>query len=281
MQNESNIMPGQRLGRLPLKTTRKALQFSDFFKYLNLPARTDFWTKKRPLPLRSFGNTTFGSCTRSKQAVMQQRFERLEQGRTIPITDEEIVRVYLEMTSRLYGGGDTGAYEDDALNEWRRPETTFKDTKGHAYTIDAYLRINASNQDELKAAIALSGAHGIAICVNLPAAWANVNPPDAWALPANQPLVGEYMPGSWGGHSMCASDYTERGMILDDTWEFPRRLITWSAVAAYVDEAHLVMDSANSWRKKVLPRAASSVAFDIQRVIDAVNDVSTYRILNA
>lgn len=273
MLNETPIKP-VRLGRLPAKSTRKALQFSDFFKFIELPKATNYWRKKTPIPLRSYGNMDYGSCTRSKQAVAATRMERIEQRRLIHITDEEVIRVYTEMSNRLYGGGDNGAYEDDALNEWRNPDTTFRDTDGHPYTIDAYLRINASNHDEIKAALALSRAHGIAVCFNLPAAWSNVEPPAAWDAPNDQPLIGEWMPGTWGGHSMHAHDYTAEGVWIDHTWMRGPQLVTWEGMAAYCDEAHMIIDSVDAWRKRTSGKARKGLG----EVVDAVNAISAIKI---
>lgn len=264
-----------RLGRLPLKTTRRALQFSDFFRFVELPKNMLYWQKRTPIPLRSYGNRQYGDCTRAKQAVAATRMERLEQRRTVNIPDAEVIRVYTEMSDRLYGGGDNGAYEDDALNEWRDPAKTFKDADGHPYTIDAYLRINALNHDELRAGLALAGAKGIAICLNLPIAFSRILPPAAWDVPAGQALVGEWMPGSWGGHSMWATGYDERGLWVDHTWDREPQLITWEAAAVYVDEAHLVIDSVDTWRKKSVNVDATRGLAD---VADAVNAVSSIKI---
>jgi hypothetical protein len=264
-----------KLGRLPMKTTRKALLFADFFKFMKLPKQQIYWTTVAPLPLRTFGNNEYGDCTRAKQAVAAMRMERLEQKRTIEINDEEVVRVYLAMTGRLYGGGDTGAYEDDALNEWRDPEKTFMDASGHLYTIDAYLRINAANHQEVKAGLAFAGAKGIAICLNLPLAFSKLDPPAKWDVPEGRPLTGEWMPGSWGGHSMWANGYTPEGIILDHTWGLPNNVLTWNAAAAYMDEAHLVIDSIDAWRKKAKDRKVKKQLAD---VIAAVNEVSAIKI---
>lgn len=261
----------RRLGRLPMKTTRKALLFADFFNFVTLPAKQDYWTKRTQLPLRTFGNIELGNCTRAKQAVAAQRMERLEQRRLIEITDEEIKRVYREMSDRRYGGGDNGAYEDDALSDWRNPELTFRDTAGHPYTIDAYLRVNAANHNELRAALVLSGAKGIAVCLNLPTAFSRIDPPATWDVPKDQPLIGEWMPGSWGGHSVWAHGYTKHGLWLDTTWNLAPNILTWEAAAAYLDEAHLCMDSVNAWRKKSTPKIRKALG----DVVDAVNAVSS------
>src|SRR5688572_6640855 len=211
-----------RLGRLPSKADPRAL-FLNKFSALEEPPppKTNFWPRRKDFPIRSFGNLDYGDCTRAKQAIAAMRMERLEQRRTISITDDEVIRVYKEMSDRLYGGGDNGAYEVDALDCWRRKEYTFNDAKGRALTIDAYLRLNPYDHDEMRRALALAGAHGIAVCLNLPWAFASIDPPDDWHLPEGQMMTGEWMPGSWGGHSMWARDYDEVGIWLVHTWDIP------------------------------------------------------------
>lgn len=273
VDNETTAVDGRRLGRLPAKSTRKALQFSDFFKFVKLPAKTSNWTRRKPIEPRNYGNTRLGDCTRAKQAVAITRMELLEQKKPVVILDEEVERVYLAMTGRLYGGGDVGAFEDDALNDWRNPETTIRDHDGKPYTIDAYLRINAFNQDELRAALALAGAKGIAVCFNLPAAWQDLF---GVAPPSGIPPTGQWLPGSWGGHSMWAHDYTAQGVIVDSTWDEAPQLVFWDAAALYLDEAHLVIDSIDAWRHVV--KGQQAVKGKLSHVVDAVNHVSALRI---
>lgn len=277
MGNERIVQPGRRLGRLPLKTTRNALNFSEFFneKFLQLPRKSAFWARKPALPQRTFGNTEVGDCTRAKQAYASIRMERLERRRTIDITDEEVKRVYREGCVRNYGSdADNGMYEDDALNEWRNPETTFRDTDGHPLTIDAYLRINALNLTEVRAGLALSGAHGIAVCFNLPAAFAGMQ---RWDVPEGQALIGDFEPGTWGGHSMNMIGYDDKGEIalVDDTWGEGPREVTYRAMAACMDEAHLYIDSVDAWRKRTTNRKVRRALAD---VVEAVNAVSSIRI---
>lgn len=275
--NEHLITPDRRLGRLPLKTTRKALQFVDFFRFVDIPKTSSYWRRKSPVPVRTFGNNEYGNCTRAKQAYAIVRMERIEQKRTVEITDEEVVRVYQEMILREYGSTeDNGAYEDDALRAWRNPEHTIRDTKGNPYAIDAYLRINALNHQEVKAGLALSASKGIAVCFNLPAAWLDVDPPAKWDVPEGQALIGKWMPGTWGGHSCwLLNDYTEEDVMVDDTWGKGPRRVTWRAMAAYMDEAHLVVDALNSWRKQ---STSSKVKRALSDVRDAVNEVSSLQI---
>lgn len=274
----------KKTGRLPRKSDPRALHFARFAQPRRvLPLRTDFWPRRAAFPLRSFGNRKHGCCTIASQGNAQMRHERLEVRRTPLIADDEVLRVYYAMTHREYGvgdgtpndpSGDVGAYETDALNNWRRPDQTFRDTKGRALTIDAYVRVNAGDVEEIKNALVIGAQHGLKFCISLPTAFQEIEPPNDWAIPAGQPLIGEWEAGSWGGHSMYARDYDEVGMWFAHTWDMPDQRITWAAVMAYVDEVHLVVDSLDVWREK----AGIAKAMDLPGLRAAVNKVSTQKI---
>lgn len=71
---------------------------------------------------------------------------------------------------------------------------------------------------------------------------------------------------------MWANGYTKQGVILDHTWNIANQVISWDAMAAYCDEAHLIIDSVDSWRQKT-----NGVGrLKLNKVIDAVNAVSSY-----
>jgi hypothetical protein len=274
IHNETIAVIGKRLGRGPTKADPRAL-FANRFAALEEkpPAKTDFWPDRAGFPLQTFGNLQWGDCTIAKQAHAALRMERLEQRRTTTIADDEVVRVYHAMSERLYGGGDNGAYETDALDNWRRQDLTFRDYKGRALTIDAYLRLNPYDHDEVKRSLALAGAHGIAVCLNLPWAFASIDPPADWDIPSGTAPVGEWQPGSWGGHSMFARDYDETGIWLVHTWGIPDQRLTWRAASMYMDEAHLVVDSWNWWK------ANRPGVMDFPGIREAVNRVSSVKIL--
>lgn len=263
-----------RLGKAPAKGSPKLLHLSNFTDLTKVaPLKTTFWKNRAAFPKRSFGNLELGDCTRAKQAYAAMRMQRIEGGRakTINITDEEVKRVYLEGTGRRYGGGDTGYYETDALDDWRNQATTFKDDKGHILTIDAYTAINHRNINEVKNAIALSGSHGIAICLNLPFNFQEI-PGGPWIVPSGQAPVGPFLPGSWGGHSMWALEYDPNWVLVDSTWEYGVQKISWEALAIYMDEAYFVFDSLDYWRKV----AAKKV--DLDGIKKEVNRVSSIKI---
>jgi hypothetical protein len=270
---EENENAHKKLGKAPAKGSTKLLLLSNFLKTdpnVVLPAATNFWTKRKEFPYETYGNTQYGDCTRASQALLAMRMERLEQRRTIDFDDNEIVRVYLEMTKRLYGGGDTGAYETDALDCWRKPDLTFRDRKGRPHTIDAYLAVNHRSVQEIKKAILLAGAHGIKLCFNLPLAWSNTY---HWDIPEGQLPVGEYEPGSWGGHSMMTDDYDEEGIVVPHSWGVPDGKVSWRGVMQYCDEAYVAIDSVNDWKKK-----KKGEIIDLDAVVSEVNAVSSQKI---
>jgi hypothetical protein len=265
----------KHLGRIAQRSDPRAVMFA---KYLGAtgapPKRSNFWHTKAPFAPGDWGNISAGDCTIAKQAVMFRRFERIERRRTIDVTTEEALRVYFDMTKRLYGGGDAGAYETDALDQSRSPDTCLHDTQGHPLLIDAYTRVDPKDLDAMRWAIKLSLGHGIAGCIDLPLAFSHIESPQPWDIPLNQPLIGDWEPGSWGGHSIWLIDYDEHGVYWEPTWDEPVQLITWRAWAAYGDEAHTVIDSVDAWRKK----AALAKNLDIAGIVKAVNKVSRTKI---
>ena len=275
---ELEKVEGKRLGRMPNRSDVRALMFSEFVKASapDPPKRTNFWKRRTPFPIKHFGNLQYGNCTRAKQAIAHMRMERIETRQTPKISDDEVIRVYKEMCVRWYGSdADEGAYEVDALSDWRNPDYTFRDTKSRPLTIDAYTRVDAFDHFQVKQAIALAGAHGIAVCLNLPKRFSYIDPPNDWDFPAGSTLTGELVPGSWGGHSMWAVDYDEVGIWLAHTWNIPNQRITWEAAAFYMDEVHVVIDSLNYWRKK---KPEASKVLKLTDLRDAVNAVSSIQI---
>lgn len=267
-------MADQLLGKLPAKSDPRALMLARFVAAPKaVPAKTNFWARRMPFPLRTFGNTSYGCCVRASQAILAMRMERLETKVTPDIKDEEVIRVYQDMSNRLYGGGDNGAFELDGLNEWRRPDLTFRDTKGRPLTIEAFLAINHTDQQAIKEAIFTAGAHGIKVCFSLPIAFQTMRSPQDWDVPTGQALTGNWLRGSWGGHSTTCRSYDEKGMWIAHTWGIPDQRITWEAVAAYADESFLAIDSIDSWRKRTgVPKKVG------EAIKSAVNSISDQKI---
>lgn len=269
---EQEIVKKKRIGGMPARSEVKLLMMANFIKpTLAPPDEYNIWKKRSKFPLRSFGNTDYGCCTRASQALLSMRMERLETTQTPKIADDEVIRVYFEGTQKYYGGGDTGMYEIDALNEWRREDCTFKDTKGRALTIDAYTRINQANLVEVKNAIFLSKSHGIKIDFALPLAWSSTN---VWDIPEGQQAIGNYYPGSWGYHSMTITGYDDKWFYLPSSWAIPDTKISHRALLTFATEAYLIIDSLDKWRK--IKSVAKNI--DLSAIKAEVNKVSSVQI---
>lgn len=277
--NEQSQAASKRLGKLPAKSSLKQLHFASLIKPIapTPPSVANFWVRQAPFGARTFSNDTVGCCTIASQAVAAMRMERLEQKRTVQFSTSEVLRVYYNMTERLYGGGDTGAYESDALGNWRKPDLTFRDAEGMPHTIDAFLKINHADVDEVKRAIAFSGVHGIKACFQLPLAWSRVDPPTTWDIPKNQPMVGQWLPNSWGGHVVYCADYDTVGPRLSHTWYeggkevyYGLQRITWRAFLSYCDESYLIVDAVDTWLQQGL--LTSNQAGAIKEAVNSVSD---------
>lgn len=268
------IVPDVRLGGQPAKGHPAMLNFRNYVKTVaDVPAAYNFFKGKKAFPVYDTGNNEYGCCTRAKQAIMQMVMERIEQKKTKIITREEILRVYMEMSARLYGGGDNGAYEIDALNSWRRPEHTFKDDKGRPMTIDGFVKINHSDPQEVKKALVMSGSKSIALCLGLPAAWASQHNM-VWDIPEGQGVYGRWGVGSWGFHSMTAiANYDEWGVVLPSTWNVPNGKISWRAFATYCSEAYVCIDSVNQWKQR-----KEAAGFNLKALVSDINNVSYLKI---
>jgi hypothetical protein len=131
--------------------------------------------------------------------------------------------------------------------------------------------VNYRSIEEIKKAIFMSGSKGIKMCFYLPSAWSNTY---RWDIPEGQLPLGQWEPGSWGGHSMMVSGYTKEGLILPHTWGVPDGFVTWRGVLQYADEAYMVIDSVNEWKKK-----KNSELINLDALTSAVNEVSSQKIV--
>lgn len=267
-------VPHVRLGGQPAKGHINMLNFRNYVTDVtDVPAVYSYWAKRKAFPFYETGNNDYACCTRAKQSVMQMMMERQEQRRTKVIGKDEILRVYEEMSDRLYGGGDNGAYEIDALNSWRNKDYTFRDNRGRPMTIDGYAKINHSDIQEVKKALYISGSRSIAVCFGMPFAWAG-NADMIWDIVEGQQAIGNYQIGSWGYHSMTAiAEYDEWGVTLPSTWNLPNGKISWRAFAMYASEAYIVIDSFNQWKSKL-----QSKGLNADKMISDINNVSDIKI---
>ncbi|MFA4834835.1 MAG: hypothetical protein WC749_02020 [Dehalococcoidia bacterium] len=226
----------RRLGKLSAKRDRRNLKFRTLLTVL--PEIPDAWDVDYPapvnIPLPTFANLEWGDCVIAGRAHNTLRFEALEQGRLIEISDQEVLEQYWKE-----GGGnsdsrpDNGLYMLDSLNSWRQEGWT---AGGQHYDIYAYAEVNRSKQYEVQAAIYL--LNGLYCGFSLPLmAEDQLEKGQCWYY---KPGPGSN-PGSWGGHCMYLCGYSHIGPTAI-TWG-RKQLMSWEWFDQYCDEAYAVVDN--------------------------------------
>jgi hypothetical protein len=203
-----------------------------------LPASYDFDLTHPGIPTPMFGNDTYGDCVIAGRAHQTLRFEDIEQGSVLMITDKEVLREYMKET----GGQDTGLVVLDSLNLWR--QKGWKVGK-HTYKIKAFAQVAFKDKNQVRQAI-LSDV-GIGLGVQLPIdAQAQVQTGQPWDVTTGPGSA----PGSWGGHYIFVPGYTPAGPVCV-TWGRKQQM-TWAWLNKYCDEAYAIFDAKNRFKKKLI-----------------------------
>lgn len=187
------------------------------------------WQTRYKRPFTPYHTQRYGSCTISSQAEQVRVFARREQfGRDIFIPEADIDKRYFDLTQRLYGGGDQGAYELDALNDWRVNGFSLNRRK---YIIDGFTEVSIA-ENLLKVAIFVF--RGIKICYAVTQTMYHANPGD---------IVHNDNSAVIGYHSMYSHGFQPEGLWMTHTWNQPPQLFAWDFVLARATEAYSCVDS--------------------------------------
>jgi hypothetical protein len=219
-----------RLGKLPPKDDPRTLMLVDYIDVEALPpipAAMD-WTGKVPTwPM--YGNDQLRDCTCAAAGHMIQAWT-FNAGHPKTPTTAAVEKIYWETgsppapTGYPEGPTDTGRYELDVLNYWRK-------TGVGRDKATAYAAIHPANVQLVKAAIFIFG--GVYTGIELP-------------VTAQRQSVWDYVggsgsePGSWGGHAVPYHAYDAAGVKLV-TWGGLMGA-TWAFHQHYTDEVYAVID---------------------------------------
>ena len=231
-----------KLGKAAAKRDDRNLKFAALLKApVRLPAEYDFDTTHKGIPTPMFANDRFGCCVIAGRAHQTLRFEDIEQGSVMMISDDDVLREYKKET----GGPDTGLVVHDSLSEWRHKG--WKIGK-HTFRIKAYAEVDRSRKDEVRRAI--YGDVGVGVGLALPLdAQKQIQAGQKWDVTAGPGAK----PGSWGGHYVYLSGYTPAGPVCV-TWGRKQQM-TWAWFGKYCDECYAIFDANDSFRKSVISKA--------------------------
>jgi len=235
-----------KLGKASAKKDNRNLRFAAVLRAAppKLPPSYDFDTSHPGIPTPMFGNDVHGDCVIAGRAHQTLRFEDIEQGSVLMISDKDVLNEYFKET----GGADNGLIVLDSLNEWRHDG--WKVGK-KTYMIQAYAQVNFKNKNEVRQAIYADV--GLGFGVQLPiAAQKQIQTGQPWDVTTGPNAA----PGSWGGHYIYVCGYTPKGPVCV-TWGRKQQM-TWAWVNKYCDEAYAIFDAKNTFKKSLVDKAKVS-----------------------
>ena len=171
-------------------------------------------------------NNTLGDCTIAAVGHAVQLWTAVA-NRMRVMTDEEALVGY-EAFGYVPGepATDQGAIEADVLARWTGAGFS---TGGVDDVLAGFCAVDPAQEGEVRAGVAWLGV--VYAGLELPIAAQSM---DVWDAPGA--LVGDYEPGSWGGHAVPIIGYGPGGVVCV-TWGALKQ-ITWKFWAAYASEAY-------------------------------------------
>lgn len=230
-----------KLGKAPAKRDKRNLKFATLLKAPpTLPPAYDFDTANPGIPTPMFANDIYGCCVISGRAHQTLRFEKIEQGSVLMITDAQVVREYMRET----GNVDSGLVVLDSLVSWRKRGWR---VSRQSYKIQAFAELDRSSHDQIR--LAIYSDVGVGLGVSLPdCAQAEIQTGQPWATTTGPGST----PGSWGGHYIYVPGYTKIGPVCV-TWGRKQQM-TWAWFDKYCDEAYAIFDSNDRFKKALIDR---------------------------
>jgi hypothetical protein len=237
-----------KLGKAAAKRDQRNLKFAAILRApVTPPPEYDFDLNHPGIPTPMFGNNVHGDCVMAGRAHQTLRFEDIEQGSVISISEADVLKEYFKET----GGADDGLVTLDSLKEWRSKGWK---AGGRKYKIKAFAQINQANHSEVKGAVFTD--LGVGLGLLLPTtAQGQVQAGKPWEVVSGPGSK----PNSWGGHYVYVPGYTKKGPVCV-TWGRKQQM-TWAFIDKYCDEAYLIIDAINTRKKKAAIDAGKLNAF--------------------
>lgn len=228
-----------KLGKAPVKRDDRNLRFAAILRApVSVPAEYDFDLQHPGIPTPMFGNDAHGDCVIAGRAHQTLRFELIEQGAKLTITDNEVLKEYFKES----GGQDSGLIVLDSLNLWRKKGWFAAKRR---YKIQAYAQLNRANHQEVKSAVFTDLGVGIGVSLPISAQY-QIQAGKPWDVVKGPDGV----PNSWGGHYVYICGYTKLGPVCV-TWGRKQQM-TWAFFDKYCDEAYAIIDAKDTPKKKRL-----------------------------
>ena len=220
----------KKLGKREKRIDNRTLQLNKYTVKTAPPPKKNWLTGIPSIPM--YLNDTLGCCVIACMAHMLDQWSYLTTGKIIGFTNDQITAMYTAIGgynphAPLVNGQnptDNGCDMLTAMKYWR--------TNGFCgHKIAGFAEVNTTSPTEFERAICWYGS--ITIGVNLPLAIQSLSD---WPAPPN--LVGDWAPGSWGGHCVDSAAYFP-GTQTVETWGSELQMSD-VFFKSYCDEAYVV-----------------------------------------
>lgn len=188
-----------KLGKKPKRVDTRTFKLSKYLKKEALPPIPEevSWITQVPqIPM--YLNDSLGDCVEAAQAHHIGQWSYYASGNEVTFADSDIIKMYEIEGGYLPGQPNTDNGTDmlTALNVWRK-----QGFAGH--NIMAYMSVDPTNHDEVKAAIYLFGSLFTALALPISA-----QGQDAWTVADGGPSAEGNQPGGWGGHCVTTAAWS-------------------------------------------------------------------------
>jgi hypothetical protein len=244
-----------KCGKLEHVWDSRTIQFANFMTApVRPPTRFDFDKGRTEFPQSSWGSNKNKCDVIASQANQLLRFGRIDEKRTIPLADKDVIRRYRTLARVSPGQEGSGLSVLYAMKMWQQKGWTLR---GKNYKIELYGEIDPRERELLRSAIYLF--KGVHMGFWLPRA---VDGLGTWDY-VNE--VGEiWKPGSLGGTLAYCKAYNEKGYQL--IYEGRSIFASNEFVEHFSDECWICIESIDYW---------VSQALDIEKLSVLLPDLST------
>jgi len=232
-----------KFGKLPPEYDERTIQFSKLMDpSFHAPSKFDFDKGRTPLEIQDWGSTRYRTDVIAAQANQLLRMGRIDQRRTIPLDQQDVIRRYKRLAGvkKLGDSNDIGITMLEGLRAWKQGWTI----RGRTYGLAMYGEVEPLERDLIRTLVYVF--RGVHFGLWLPKAvqgefhewkWDGENG-DKWK------------PGSLGGVAAFCKAYTPDGyeLIVDGflvkaSNEFIER---------FSDECWAAIESLDYWATQIL-----------------------------
>lgn len=231
-------------GKLEHVWDSRTLQFANFMSdAVTVPSRFDFDKGRVDIPFFSWGSDVFKCDVIASQANQLLRFGRIDQRRTIPLQNQNVIRRYRRLAGvqEIHDKNDIGLSALHAMRAWHREGWKIRKKN---YKIMLYGEIDPREHDLFRRAIYLF--KGVHIGFWLPKIMDGMR---SWDYTGQNGEL--WKAGSLGGVLAYCKAYNERGyQVLLQGQEI---FVTDAFVDHFSDEAWVCLEGLNEyWTQQAL-----------------------------